>query len=160
MLATPSLVKCDGSVVNVPGQQSDWGTPCLIGFRASNSPAVGTALGCYCLPGSLMEEDVLLENNGIKIPEENDSPSLVLSTVISGSREITMNFSNSGLAGNGVLKIYNMSGQLVCAKSLFNIDSNPYMRIETETALEPGVYIISIQSDNAFLSQKVFFRGE
>ncbi len=154
-----TVTQCDGTTVSIPGQQSDWGPVCLIGIRSASSPPVGTALGCYCLPGMEMEEEVLMDEQYRDYIEYEvtEQPTIVMSVMDHG---VVLNTMDAGLVGEGIMRVYNMSGQLVMSRNLYAMESNAYLEIETASLLPMGVYIISIQSDSAFISERVFLRGE
>lgn len=154
-----NLIQCDASVISLSGQQVDWGPVCLIGIRSSSSPAVGTALGCYCLPGMEMEEEYLLDEN-YRNDESFDVTSLpsILSSVNENS--IVIDPAGAGLSGNGVLRVFNMNGQLVLSKNLYAMENSTATEIITENLLPTGIYIISVQSDSGYVSDKVFIRSE
>ncbi len=154
-----TVTQCNGTSVSIPGQQSDWGPVCLIGIRSASSPAVGTALGCYCLPGMEMEEEVLMDEQYRDYIEYEvtEQPAIVMSVMDQG---VVLNTMDAGLVGDGIMRVYNMSGQLVMSRNLYAMESNSYLEIETASLLPMGVYIISIQSDSTFVSERVFLRGE
>ncbi len=154
-----NVTNCDASVVSLPGQQTDWGNVCLIGIRAATSPPVGTALGCYCVPG-MMEEVVTLfdeEYRDESIENVTALPSVVTTVNESG---LVLNTSEAGLFGNGVLKIFNMNGQVVLSQNLYAMESATFIEIRTDQRLPTGIYIVSIQSDQGLITDRVFIRTE
>lgn len=152
-----NVINCDASVVSIPGQQSDWGNVCLIGIRASTSPPVGTPLGCYCTPG-IAEEQVTLFNEEYREEtsfEAATPPALVTSVNENG---VVINTADAGLSGIGVLRIYNMNGQMIFTKYLYAMESTTVLNVETEQRLPSGIYIVSLQSDMGLISDKIFVR--
>lgn len=164
LVEASTITECTGTTVSVPAQQSDWGPVCLIGIRSSSSPAVGTALGCYCLPGMEMEDVELLDELYRDITEYevvdfvvDEQPNIVMSVMENG---VVLNTMDAGLVGDGVMKIFNMNGQLVMTENVYGLENQSYLEITTSGLLPQGVYIIAIQSDGAFISERVFLRGE
>ncbi len=152
------ITQCDGTTKTIPAQQSDWGPPCLIGFRSSSSPAVGTPLGCYCTPSAfIMEDEIfveeLLRDEIIYIDEEEMAPNLV-STVFEGG--FVINTSAAGLAGDGVMTLYNLSGQVVMTQNLNDMEYNDYREIVVDGNLPVGVYVVTVVGENTFISDKVY----
>ena len=152
-----NVTNCDASVVSIPGQQTDWGNVCLTGIRASTSPPVGTPLGCYCTP-SITEELVTLFDEEYRDEtsfEGATPPALVTSVNENG---VVINTADAGLSGMGVLRIYNMNGQMICTKYLYAMESTTLLNVETEQRLPSGIYIVSLQSDLGLISDKIFVR--
>lgn len=151
------ITQCDGTTKTIPSQQSDWGPPCLIGFRSSSSPAVGTPLGCYCTPSAfIMEDEIFVEEllrDEIIYIEEEMAPNLV-STVFEGG--FVINTSAAGLAGDGVMTLYNLSGQVVLTQNLNDMEYNDYREIVVDGNLPVGVYVVTVIGENTFISDKVY----
>lgn len=152
-----TIIQCDGSTKVIPGQQSDWGYPCLIGIRSSTSPAVGTALGCYCTPsGIMMDEEEFFDElmRGEIYFIDSPAPPMLVTTVHENG--IVINTAGAGLSGDGVLTLYSISGQAVMSQNLTEMEYSDYQDILVGSELPTGIYVISIIGENTMISEKVY----
>ncbi|MBX7051175.1 MAG: T9SS type A sorting domain-containing protein [Flavobacteriales bacterium] len=155
------ITQCDGTTKTIPGQQSDWGPPCLIGFRSSSSPAVGTPLGCYCTPSAFVMEDEMFMDELLRdeiIYFEEPTPPQLVTTVYEGG--FVINTVAAGLAGDGVLTLYNLSGQAVLTQKLNGMEYSDYLEIAVNKEFPTGVYVVSVIGENTMISDKVYIDQE
>lgn len=149
---------CSGTAQTLSTQQIDWGFPCIIGFRSASSPPVGTSIGCYCSPNFVAPSvDPATE---IEVDFTNDKTIGVMTVVSTGRKMIAVNISESGLTGNGVLKVYNTSGQLVYEQNIQDAAYSPFIQVDLEQQVQSGIYIVTAQTDSGTMSQKVFIQGD
>jgi len=154
-----TITNPNGTTTVVPGQTTDWGPNCMIGIRGSGSPAVGTALGCYCTPGMISEDDIFVyeEYRDLTFDSELNVPSIVTSI---HENNIILDPSDAGLVGNGVLNIVNLSGQLVHSENMYSMENGNYIEIPIVEQLPSGIYLINIQSDSGSLTDKIYIQHE
>jgi hypothetical protein len=162
-----SAINCDGTTNSLSGQQSDWGPPCFIGFRASNSPPVGATVDCCIQLSSMMDEWQMLMDD-YKMTEfdtydmNEDEGELVsaappeLIVLSANSRLLELNTSEAALFGNGQLEIYNMSGQIVHSEKITAMHMTSNISVVTQTELTAGIYLVTIQSDHGTVTTKYY----
>jgi len=149
---------CSGPTLSLPGQQIDWGFLCIIGFRSASSPPVGTPIGCYCSP-NLVTAPVEIDDE-IEVDFSNDKTVGIMTITSTGRKMIAVNISESGLTGDGVLKVYNTSGQLVYEQNIADAAYSPFIQVDIEQQLQSGIYIVTAQTSSGSMSQKVFLQGD
>lgn len=149
---------CSGSTISLPSQQIDWGFLCIIGFRSASSPPVGTAIGCYCTPNMVTAPSEPFDE--IELDFSTDKTVGLMTIASTGRKMIAVNISESGLTGNGVLKVYNTSGQLVYEQNIVDAAYSPFIQVDIEQQIQSGVYIVTAQTDSGSMSQKVFLHGD
>jgi hypothetical protein len=158
---TSSCQSCtNGSILNVPSQQADWGPPCFITFRTSSSPPVGTVLPCYCTAGMPTAEDQMPEIEELRYTEGATQTVGVLTASTQAQRMVAMDLSKAQMTGDGMLIIYNINGQKVYEQALYNLEENYYFSLNMSDSIEAGVYIISVTSSNGMVTDKIFFSGQ
>lgn len=149
---------CGGSTVSLPIQQIDWGYLCIIGFRSASSPAVGTPIGCYCSPNFVTAP--IEPDEEIEVDFSGDKTVGVMTIASTGRKMIAVNISESGLTGDGILKVYNTSGQLIYEQNIIDAEYSPFIQVDIEQQLQTGVYIVTAQTGSGSMSQKVFLQGD
>jgi hypothetical protein len=158
-----SYTNPSGQTATIPGQQSDWGWPCFVGFRSSASPAAGSTIACCSFPtpaSMMLPEEYLGENRWTEFYELEEEPQAVVNpgkiTIMSVTgNEITINSSESLLTGNGQYEIYSMNGQLLQAGSLQAIHENDYTTIITQEELPNGIYVITLYTPEGRVTEKL-----
>ncbi len=158
-----SYTNPSGQTATIPGQQSDWGWPCFVGFRNSSSPAAGSTIACCSFPtpaSMMLPEEYLGENRWTEFYEWEEEPQPIVNpgkiTIMSVSgNEITINSSESLLTGNGQYEIYSMHGQLLQAGSLQAIHENDYTTIVTHEELPNGIYVITLYTPEGRVTDKL-----
>jgi hypothetical protein len=151
-----------GQTATIPGQQSDWGWPCFVGFRSSASPAAGSTITCCSFPtpaSMMLPEEYLGENRWTEFYEWEEEPQPVVNpgkiTIMSVSgNEITINSSESLLTGNAQYEIYSMNGQLMQAATLQAIHESDYTTIVTQEELPNGIYVITLSTPEGRVTEK------
>jgi hypothetical protein len=145
---------CIGSNVNIPGLQSDWGPACIIAFRTTGSPAVGTPIGCYCTPG-MPEVEAPGDELNYVMDYSVDRNLGVMSTTITGKKLVAVDLTATELEGNGVLRIYNMNGQVMYEQNVYDVGNLSYFTIDIEEKISAGIYIVSVVTDSGAVSDKI-----
>jgi len=160
-----TLTNPSGQTITIPGQQSDWGWPCFIGFRSAASPAAGSTVSCcnFPLPSANMLPNEYFDGEGKWTEfyewEEEPSPFVQpgkISLLSAVGNEIQLDVTESNLVGDGQAELYNLSGQLIMAKKITAIHENDQVRIVTEQELPTGIYLISITTAYGRVTEKFF----
>ncbi|MFM9986264.1 MAG: T9SS type A sorting domain-containing protein [Flavobacteriales bacterium] len=149
-----TCASCTGSSINIPSLQSDWGPACIIAFRTSGSPAVGTPIGCYCTPG-MPEVEAPGDELNYVMDYSVDRNMGVMSTTITGKKLVAVDLSATELEGNGLLRIFNMNGQVMYEQNVYDVGNLSYFTIDIETKISAGIYIISVVTDSGAVSDKI-----
>lgn len=165
-----NATNCSGSTVSLPGQQTDWGLPCLIGIRSSTSPAVGSSVNCCTVVNSMTIDEYFRGDELREIPVYETAEDIaedIESTVAepelhvldaSGSG-LLLDVEDASLFGDGTIDIYNASGQIVSSAFLYSMHQNSTLEVPVHTDLPAGIYIASIHNEYGRVSCK-FFIGE
>ena len=157
-----TFTNASGQTVTIPGQQSDWGWPCFVGFRSSASPSAGSTIECCSFPTpamGMLPEDFLGENKWTEFysMEEEIAPVLESGNVtimsITGN-EITVNSSESLLTGSAICEVYNLSGQLIGSTNLAAIHESSSVIITTKEELPNGIYLITLYTAEGRVTEK------
>jgi hypothetical protein len=69
-------------------------------------------------------------------------------------RLLSLNLTQSSLIGNGVLKIYNISGQLVYEVNVIDIPENSYYQLFIPETLSPNIYVLSLETTQGVFNEK------
>jgi hypothetical protein len=157
-----TFTNASGQTVTIPGQQSDWGWPCFIGFRSSASPPAGSTISCCTFPTpslGMLPEDFLGENKWTEFYTIDDETPPVLEsgnvTILSVSgNDITLNSSESLLRGNAVCEVYNVNGQLLGSSTLAAIHESSTVVITTREELPNGIYLVTIYTPEGRVTEK------
>jgi hypothetical protein len=157
-----TFTNANGQTVTIPGQQSDWGWPCFVGFRSSASPAAGSTIQCCSFPTpamGMLPEDFLGENKWTEFYSIDDEIPPVLEsgnvTIMSiTGNEITVNSSESLLTGNAICEVYNLNGQLIGSTNLAAIHESNSVIITTKEELPNGIYLITIYTAEGRVAEK------
>ena len=160
-----TLTNPSGQTITIPGQQSDWGWPCFIGFRSSASPPLGSPLNCcnFPLPSADMLPNEYFDGEGkwTEFYEWEEEPEPIvqpgkLTLLTAAGNEIQLDVTESNLAGNGQAELFNISGQLMHVEKLSAIHENNVVNIVTKEALPTGIYIVSISTPFGRVTEKFF----
>jgi len=157
-----TFTNASGQTVTIPGQQSDWGWPCFVGFRSSASPAAGSTIACCSFPTpamGMLPEDFLGENKWTEFYSVDDETPPVLEsgniTILSVSgNEVTINSSESLLTGSAICEVYNLNGQLIGSTSLAAIHEGNSIVITTREELPNGIYLITLYTTEGRVTEK------
>jgi hypothetical protein len=160
-----TFTNSSGQSITIPGQQSDWGWPCFIGFRSSSSPAAGSPVQCCSFP--LPSADMLPneffngESKWTEFTEwtEEPMPSLQQGSITimkADGNEIQMDLTESNLFGNAQCEIYAISGKLIESHPLQAVHESNFVSITTEKELAGGIYLITVYTPTGRVSQKFF----
>jgi hypothetical protein len=157
-----TFTNTSGQTITIPGQQSDWGWPCFVGFRNSSSPAPGSPIDCCSFPtpaSGMLPEEFLGENRWTEFYEwENEvEPFVTEGTIMLASqqgRELTIQTSESLLHGNALCELYNIHGQLIHSSSIAAIHENEVVTIATREELPGGIYLLTISTPQGRVSLK------
>jgi hypothetical protein len=157
-----TFTNASGQTVTIPGQQSDWGWPCFVGFRSSASPAAGSVIQECDFPTpamGILPEDFLGENKWTEfysiddeIPPVLESGSVTIMSIT--GNEITVNSSESLLTGNAICEVYNLNGQLIASSNLAAIHESNSVIITTKEELPNGIYLITIYTAEGRVTEK------
>ena len=160
-----TLTNPSGQTVTIPGQQSDWGWPCFIGFRSSASPAAGSTVSCcnFPLPSANMMPGEYFDGEGkwTEFYEWEEEPTPIVQpgkiTLLSAAgNDIQLDVTESNLVGDGQAELFNISGQLIMTKKITAIHENDKVSIVTEQELPTGIYLISITTAYGHVTEKFF----
>jgi hypothetical protein len=162
-----SVTNCDGTTNNLSGQQSDWGPPCFIGIRASNSPPVGSTVDCCIQLSALSDEwNMLMEDYRMTEFDTYDmqadegelvsaaTPELIV--LSANDRVVELNLEEAAMYGDGEVAIYSLSGQKLHSERTVAMHTSNYLRVVTQTELPAGIYLISVHSDYGTVTTKYF----
>jgi hypothetical protein len=147
---------CTGVNAVIPGQQTDWGSLCIIGIRSSTSPAAGTPIGCYCTPGfaaPFEELDVTFDVESVTV-----NKTAIATVKQTGEKVITVDLDASKTMGQGKIQLRNLSGQVVLDQIVqdgeqqyeFNLNEIPHM--------STGIYILSVITEGGSFTEKLFIQ--
>lgn len=167
---------CLGAQHTLHVRYSDWGPPCLIGFRTNNGPAAGSPLSCGCDIGAMLAENwneeefsVLLEHYGVieEIVSENDidnadfnTDELSLNVYPVRPGLLQVDFASLKLQGPVELKIHDLSGKLVYEKVVYNTDDHQTALIELDANLPSGIYVMTLVTKDMVYTEKIFVAGQ
>jgi hypothetical protein len=160
-----TLTNPSGQTITIPGQQSDWGWPCFIGFRSSASPPVGSPISCcnFPLPSAAMLPNEYFDGEGkwTEFYEWEEEPEPIvqpgkLTLLTAEGNEIQLDVTESNLAGNGQAELFNLSGQLIHRENLTAIHENSVVNIVTKEELPTGIYIVSVSTPFGRVTEKFF----
>ena len=157
-----TYTNASGQTTTIPGQQSDWGWPCFVGFRDSSSPAAGSTISCCTFPtpsSMMLPEEYLGENRWTEFYETDTDPQPLLATgkisVINPvGNDITINSSESLLTGNAQCEIYTANGQLMHAEQVVAIHEREVITITTQRELPNGIYLLTLTSAEGRITEK------
>ena len=157
-----TFTNAGGQTVTIPGQQSDWGWPCFIGFRSNASPPAGSTISCCTFPApsmGMLPEDFMGENKWTEfytiddeIPPVFESGNVTILSV--SGNEITVNSSESLLSGNAICEVYNVNGQLLGSTSLAAIHESSTVVITTQEELPNGIYLVTLYTPEGRITEK------
>jgi hypothetical protein len=165
-----TVINCDGTTNALAGQQSDWGPPCFIGIRASNSPPVGATVDCCIQASAMLEEEWNMLTDEYRMTEfdnydmttdDGDMASAAtpeLTILSANSRVIELNIEEAGLFGDGQAFIYSLSGQVLHSEKITAMHTSNYLRVVSQTELSAGIYLISVHSDYGTVTTKYFIQ--
>jgi hypothetical protein len=151
-----------GQTTTIPGQQSDWGWPCFVGFRSSASPAAGSTINCCSFPtpaSNMLPEEYLGEHRWTEFYEIEDEIPVSISagkiTIMSyQGNDLELNTSESMLIGNATCEIYSVSGMLIHSEQLAAIHESDYATITIREELPSGVYLITVTTTAGRVTEK------
>jgi hypothetical protein len=148
-----NCANCNGVNFNVFGQQTDWGSICIIGMRNSSSPAVGTPIGCFCTPGMIapFEEDLSYELEYVTAQR-----TAVVSVANSESKLISVDLAASKLMGEGTMFLHNLNGQCVYQQKIIPTDEQIEFTIEPNGQWQTGIYVLTIRTTSGVVNEKLF----
>lgn len=147
---------CSGVNAAIPGQQTDWGSLCIIGIRSSTSPAVGTPIGCFCTPGFAAPFEELDVTYDVESVTANRTAIATVNQT--GDKVITVDLVASRTMGQGKIQLRNLSGQVVLEQVVrdgeqqyeFNLNEIPHM--------STGIYILSVITEGGSFTEKLFIQ--
>ena len=151
-----------GQTATIPGQQSDWGWPCFVGFRSSASPAAGSTISCCSFPtpsSMVLPEEYLGENKWTEFYEWEEEPqpniaSGKITIMNTNGNEVIVNSSESLLFGAAQCEIYSMSGQLIQSGLVPAIHESEIVSITTREELPNGIYLITLSTPEGRVTEK------
>lgn len=151
-----------GQTATIPGQQSDWGWPCFVGFRSSASPAAGSTISCCSFPtpsSMMLPEEYLGENKWTEFYEWEEEPqpniaSGKITIMNTNGNEVVVNSSESLLIGTAQCEIYSMSGQLIQSRPVPAIHESEIVSITTREELPNGIYLITLSTPEGRVTEK------
>lgn len=156
-----NCAQCIGGSTSLAGQQVDWGPACFISFRTVGSPPPGTVLSCGCTPNMPeLQEDNYADLEELRYTEGESETVGVLIASTTAQRIVAIDLSQSMLEGDGVLRVYNMSGQLMHQQSVMDVKINDYLTVDIAQRLVNGIYIISVTTDSGSITDKIFIGRE
>jgi hypothetical protein len=151
-----------GQTTTIPGQQSDWGWPCFVGFRNSSSPPAGSTINCCSFPtpaSNMLPEEYLGEHRWTEFYEIEDEIPVSFTggkiTIMSyQGNDLELNTSESMLIGNAMCEIYSASGTLIHSEQLAAIHESDYTTITIREELPSGIYLITITTTEGRVTEK------
>jgi len=157
-----TFTNSNGQSITIPGQQSDWGWPCFVGFASSSSPLIGTTINCCSFPtpaSGMLPEEFLGENRWTEFyewdqEEEATMPAGAISIANFQGKELTIQTSESLLSGSALCEIYNINGQLIHSSNIAAIHENEVVSIATQEELPGGIYLLTISTPQGRVSMK------
>ena len=152
-----------GQLTTIPGQQSDWGWPCFVGFRNSSSPSEGSTITCCSFPtpsSMMLPEEYLGEHRWTEFYELEEEPQPVfdsgkLSIIGYYGNEISIKTSESLLIGDGIIEIYELNGRLIHSMRIAAIHENEVATIATREELANGIYLITLTTPQGRVTEKL-----
>jgi hypothetical protein len=167
---------CSGSQHTLNVRYSDWGPPCLIGFRTNNGPAAGTPLSCGCNIGAMLAENwneeefsALLEHYGIieEIVDEEilDNSELAEEEVVLSVYQvqpglIQVDFGAHQALGQMELKIHDLNGKMVNSQVVYNTEEKQTAFVQLDANLPAGIYVMTLVSKDMIFTEKIFVSGQ
>jgi len=157
-----TFTNSNGQTVTIPGQQSDWGWPCFVGFRSSASPAAGSSIQCCLFPTpsmGMLPDDFLGENKWTEFYELEDDVQPIFAsgdiTIMSiTGNEITVNSAESLLTGDGMCEVYGLNGQLLMSTNLSAIHESNEVTITMKEELPNGIYLMTLYTTEGRVTEK------
>ncbi len=147
-----------GNTLNIPGQQVDWGSPCFLGIVGSGSPAAGTTININCSAGM-----ALAPGDDHQHYDMDVSVNRVLGVINArsqGDKMVAIDLTGSNLHGDGLLRIFSSAGQLVFEKRIAETEYSNFVEVNLQRLASSGLYIITLQTADGYLTDKLFIGGE
>jgi len=151
-----------GQSATIPGQQSDWGWPCFVGFRSGASPPAGSTIACCSFPtpsSQMLPEEYLGENRWTEFYEWEEEPqasiySGKISIMNANGNDITINSSESLLTGAATCELYSMGGKLLESRIIPAIHEHEFITITTQEELPNGIYLVTLSTPEGRVTEK------
>jgi hypothetical protein len=147
-----------GNALNIPGQQVDWGYPCFLGIVGGGSPPAGTPINVSCSAGM-----ALLPDNSDTQMEVDMSVNRVLGVINArsqGNKMLAVDLTDSNLHGDGLLRIFSTSGQMIFEKRISDAEYSNFVEVNLQQLASSGLYIITVQTSDGYLTDKLFINGD
>lgn len=114
--------------------------------------------GPFCqvnISGSGLIENNIFENDYFAPALSNvEHRAVIINNNDNNGRLLSLNLTESALAGNGVLKVFNLSGQLVYEVNVIDIMENSYYQLFLPETLSPNIYILSLETTQGVFNEK------
>jgi hypothetical protein len=147
---------CSGVSTLIPGQQTDWGSICIIGIRTTTSPAVGTPIGCYCSPGlSLPFEELDLTYD---VDYATANKTAIATVHQTGDKMITIDLDASQTMGAGMIEMRNLAGQLILTRTVRVGEEQVEILFNELSNMETGIYVLTVKTDSGLFTEKLFIQ--
>jgi hypothetical protein len=147
-----------GNALNIPGQQVDWGNPCFLGIVGNGSPAAGTTITINCSAGmALLPED---DHQHYDVDLSVNRILGLINARSQGNKMLAVDLTGSNLHGDGLLKIFSSSGQVIFEKRITDAEYSNFIEVNLQQLASAGLYIITVQTNDGYLTDKLFISGE
>ncbi len=84
----------------------------------------------------------------------NQHKALVINNNDGNGRLLSLNLTELALSGNGVLKVFNLSGQLVYEINVIDVAENSYYQLFLPESLSPNIYVLSLETNQGVFNEK------
>lgn len=132
-------------------------TACSNVFSACNSYQQGD-FGIFCqitVTGNLMTTYPTDQESIFTAPSRDDNGRLVwITSPSSHNKNISINFTGKEAFGNGIVRIYNMAGQLILQENLTDISSDALYQVQLPESLPANMYVVNVQTESGSWSDK------
>jgi hypothetical protein len=147
-----------GNTLNIPGQQVDWGVPCFLGIVGGGSPAAGTVININCSAGMALLPDG--NNQHFDVDLSVNRVLGVINATSQGNKMLAVDLTGSNLHGDGLLRIFSSSGQLIFEKRIADAEYSNFIEVNLQQLASAGLYIITVQTADGYLTDKLFIQGD
>lgn len=149
-----SCPNCSGVNSTIPGQQTDWGSLCIVGIRALSSPAAGSPIGCFCTPGLAAPFEELDLTYDLDYVTANKTSIITVSQT--GHKLLSVDLKAANAMGNGKILMHNLSGQLVLEQVVQTDEEQIEINLNELNEMSTGVYVLTVQTESGVFTEKLF----
>lgn len=177
-LLSANCTNCDGTGFSMPIRMVDWGPPCLVAFRTTASPAVGTQLsgcfGCSIVAMDTWNEEeysaLIAQYGTIEIDASEaefgtehvpvlESIGNVLHVFSIDGRTLQLDIAHVEINDQYEIRIHDINGRLIVSQMSYATEDKNSILITAEKSFTSGIYVISLIGQDAIITERIFISG-